>query len=123
MGRTAPRRLSLWGHSALADAAPSEPRTTGDCIHRDQSRFWLQTAKLTHHGPTDEGWTSNDRTLVPIDSARSEDSVSGGPESGPPSASLALAPAEPQFRCRASSPPSGPHATAVFAGPAPPECK
>ncbi len=80
MGRTAPRRFSLWGYSTFADAAPTETRTTGACIHCDNT-------------------------------ARSAQRVSGGSHSEPPAASLALAPAEPQFRCRASRPPSGPRAT------------
>src|ERR1700734_1843974 len=32
----------------FTDAAPTEPRTPGACIHRDKSRFWLQTVKLTN---------------------------------------------------------------------------
>jgi hypothetical protein len=46
---------SPYGHSAFAGAAPSEPRTTGACIHRDKCRFWLQTVKLSDNGPTGKG--------------------------------------------------------------------
>lgn len=119
MGRTAPRRLSLWGHSVFADAAPSEPRAAGNRIHRDPCRFWLQTVKLSKQRTSRRGLPPA-APLVLKHSARSGESVSGGPESGPPSASLALAPAEPQFRCRASRPPSDPHATPSSLGLRPP---